>query len=331
MPQPASAKLRFAVVGCGRMGRHHGRHLLQDGRGDIVAVFDPARNMAERLCADLRIQPRIVPSFDDLLAASEIDAVILCAPTGLHYHQAKASLAKGWHVLCEKPLANSRPEILELIDLGRAAARQGLVFSIGYQRRYWTGYRTLKRELASRKWGPVRAVAMHIMEDWQRTISGTWRDDPEQNPGGFIGDAGSHKIDMIFHLTALAPREVFARTWKCGSRVEIVASVSAVLEDDVPCTLNFLGHARHLGEDVSLHCAEADLLLRQERLWIARQGCLEPLPMDEPDSNPVSALLDAIQGKAPNLCPADCALPVYDFTQAIFRSAATGANVDCGS
>ena len=344
------------------MGRHHAEHLLKDGRGEIVVAYDPAPSLAERLVAsvsrDAERNARVgaglltappaategLPNggvrrpapkglrvaanrFEDLLSRDDIDAVILCTPTGLHYQQAKACLERGWHVLCEKPLANSRNEILELMQLGQQAQQRGQVFSIGYQRRYWSGFRTLKREIFSGKWGPIRAVAGHAMEAWQRTITGTWRDDPAQNPGGFIGDAGSHKIDMLFHLTGLPPREVFARTWRCGSQVEIVAGVSARLGDDAACTMDFVGLAHHLGEDLSLHCAEADLLLRREELWIGRAGKLERLAADEPDSNPVSGLLDAIQGIAPNQCPPECALPVFDFTQAVFRSAATGENV----
>lgn len=309
------------------MGRHHSEHLLKDGRGIVTAVFDPDQSVAERLCADLKLSAAVVMSFDDLLTRSEIDAVILCTPTGLHYRQSKACLAKGWHVLCEKPLANSRADILELIELAAAAEKRRQIFSIGYQRRYWSGFRTLRREIQSGKWGPVRAFATHSVEAWQRTIAGAWRDDPRQNPGGFIGDAGSHKIDMLFHLTGLPPREVFARTWRSGSQVEIVASVSAVLGDDVSCTLDFIGNAQYLGEDVSVHCAEADLLLRRDQLWIGRAGKLESLAITEPDSNPVSGLIDTIMEIAPNHCPAECALPVFDFTQAVFRSAETGENV----
>ncbi len=323
----SSSKLRFAIVGCGRMGRHHGEQLLRDGRGVITAVFDPVRPLAEKLNEDLQLGAEIAASYEKLLERTDVDAVILCTPTGLHHLQGTAALERGWHVLCEKPLANTRSDILELIARGEQARQQGQIFSLGYQRRYWSGFRTLRREISSGNWGPVRAITTHAVEAWQRTIGGTWRDDPQQNPGGFIGDAGSHKIDMLFHLTGLAPREVFARTWQCGSQVEIVASVSAVLGDDVPCTLDFIGRAQFLGEDVSVHCEEADLLLRHDRLWIGRNNQLEPLAMDEANSNPVSGLIDAIAGAAPNRCPPECALPVFDFTQAIFRSAASGENV----
>lgn len=319
--------IRFAIVGCGRMGWHHAEQLRADGRGVVTAVFDPNQSVAEQLCRELQLSAAIVPTFDELLSRDDIDAAILCTPTGFHFPQATPCLERGWHVLCEKPLANSREEILELIRRGLESAQRKRIFAIGYQRRYWSGFRTLKREIASGRWGRVRAVQTHAVEFWQKSIAGTWRDDPAQNPGGYIGDAGSHKLDMIFHLTGLTPSEVFARTWKCGSGVEIVASVSAVLGDDVSCTVDFLGHAQHLSEDVSIHCERADLLLRHDKLWIARDGKLEPLPADEPDSSPISGLIDAILGIAPNLCPPECALPVFDFTRAIFRSAQTGENV----
>ncbi len=322
-----ASPLRFAIAGCGRMGRHHAEHLYKDGRGIVTAVFDSHAETAQRLNHELKLGADIAPSFEALAERGDVDVALLCTPTGLHYEQSKICLANGWHVLCEKPLANTRAEILELIDLARAAEQRGQVFSLGYQRRYWSGFRTLRKQIASGVWGPVRAFQTHCVEFWQQSIHGKWRDDPRQNPGGFIGDAGSHKIDMLFHLTGLLPREVFARTWKCGSQVEIVASISAVLGEDIPCTIDFLGRAHHLGEDVSIYCAEADLLVRQDRLWIGHERRLEPLPMTEPDSNPVSGLIDAILGLAPNLCPADAALPVYDFKQAVFRSAGTGENV----
>ncbi|MEZ6046460.1 MAG: hypothetical protein R3C11_12990 [Planctomycetaceae bacterium] len=48
-------------------------------------------------------------------------------------------------------------------------------------------------------------------------------DDPLSNRGGFVGDAGSHKIDCLFYATGLEPVEVLAWTDCCGSKVEITA------------------------------------------------------------------------------------------------------------
>ena len=83
-------------------------------------------------------------------------------------------------------LAESRERTVALLDDAR---RGGPHCSLAYQRRCWSTYRTLKREVESGRWGPVRAVTSHNVENWRQTIAGTWRDDPAANPGGFLGDA----------------------------------------------------------------------------------------------------------------------------------------------
>jgi predicted dehydrogenase len=175
-------------------------------------------------------------------------------------------------------------------------------------------------------------VTAHVSELWQQTIAGTWRDDPAFNPGGFIGDAGSHKIDMVFFVTGLAPREVFAHSDRRGSRVEIVTTLSARLENDVSLSMSFIGDAQHFREDFQVHCAEADLLYRDGKVSIARRNAIEPdasLEL-EPESNPDSAFLDSLAGAAPNFAPAQIALPVWDFTQAVLESARTGRLIRIG-
>ena len=183
----------------------------------------------------------------------------------------------------------------------------------------------LRQLVASGEFGAVRAVMSHNIENWQQTIGGTWRDDPEANPGGFIGDAGSHKIDAVFFVTGLKPREIFARCDRCGSRVEITGSISALLDGAVPLTMDFVGHAQHFSEILTVHCARGDLTLREGEIWIGRDGRAERYPLVQPDCNPVVAFLDSLWQGAGNFAPPECALPVFDFTQAIFASARSGA------
>lgn len=316
--------VRFACVGCGRMGRVHGRLLSQDNRAVILAVCDRDLAAAERLRAELAPQAAVCQQFEDLLPRGDIDAVVICTPTREHYAQVRACLERGWHVLCEKPLAATAEEIQHLITLGQVARTRGLQFSVGYQRRYWGTYRTLRREIQSGRWGPVRAVSLHAVEAWQPTIPGTWRDDPQQNPGGFVGDAGSHKLDILFYLTGLSPREVFARSWRRGSHVEIVLSATVVMGEDVPVTIELVGDGHHLGETWALHCAEADLLLQQNQLWVGRHERLEPQPVQEPHTEPIFGFVESILSRAENLAPPECAWPVFQLTQALLESSRTG-------
>ena len=228
------------------------------------------------------------------------------------------------HVLCEKPLAETRERIVQLIEDVRAG---GPELAVAYQRRGWPAYRTLRREVQSGRHGPVRSLTAHVTERWQQTIAGTWRDDPAFNPGGYIGDAGSHKIDMVFYVTGLAPREVFAHSDKRGMRVEIVTTLSARLENDVALSMNFVGDSQHYREDFQVHCAEADLIYREGVVSIARNNKIERIAELEPESNPNAAFMDLLTGKRPNYCwrrwPCRCGIS----RQAILESTRTGSVV----
>lgn len=303
------------------MGRLHCERLQSDGRGHAVAAFDIDPAAAQSLRSGPAPGVEIFRRFEDLVEHAAIDAAVICTPTGLHFEQASAFLARGIPVLCEKPLARTRDEIVRLIA---DADRGGVPLSVAYQRRSWGAYRTMRRLVQSGEFGPVRAVVSYNVEDWQQTIAGTWRDDPESNPAGFIGDAGSHKIDAVFFVTGLEPTEVFARCDRCGSRVEVTASVSALLSGNVPLTMDFVGQAQRFGEMLAVHCAEADLTLRDGELWLAQRGRTERIPVAEADSSPISAFLNLVLQGEENVAPPECALPVLDFTRAIVESSRTG-------
>jgi predicted dehydrogenase len=318
------AKLRLALIGCGRIARLHCERVVAEGRAEISVLFDPDPAAAQSLRNGPAERAVVCSDFDALFAGARFDAAVVASPTHLHFEQASALLERGIPVLCEKPLARTRQEVVDLIELSR---NTGVRLSVAYQRRMWATYRALRRLVRSGEFGPVRAVLSHNVENWQSTIAGTWRDDPQMNPGGFVGDAGSHKIDAVFYTTGLGPTEVFARTERCGSRVEITASVSGLLSGGVPLTMDFVGHGQYLGEWLSVHCAAADLILRDGELWLARGGQAERLPIAETDSNPIAAFLDAMLTGAENFAPPDCALPVFDFTQGLLRSAREGRSV----
>ena len=321
------AEFRLALVGCGQIGRLHAERIVADGRARIVALCDPLPANAARLRDEFARDAQLFTSIDELLAGCAFETAVVCTPTNQHFEQVRLLRERNIHVLCEKPLAESRQRIVQLID----EARNGTpALTVAYQRRCWSVYRTLRREVQSRRHGPVRSVTSHVAERWQQTIAGTWRDDPAFNPGGFIGDAGSHKIDIVFFVTGLAPREVFAHSDRRGSRVEIVTTLSARLENDVAMAMNFIGDAQHFREDFQVHCAEADLVYRDGAIFIARQNKVERLVDLEPETNPNAAFVDLLTGKAENFAPASVALPVWDFTQAVLESARTGRLIRLG-
>ncbi|MGE5192733.1 MAG: Gfo/Idh/MocA family protein [Deltaproteobacteria bacterium] len=324
----SAGEIRLALIGCGQIGRLHARRIVADGRAKVVALCDPLAANAARLQAEFAGDARLFTDIRDMAAACPLDAAVVCTPTHQHFDHVRLLRERAIPVLCEKPLADSRPRIVQLIE-ETAAGRPPL--SVAYQRRCWAAYRTLRREVESERHGPVRSLTAHVSERWQQTIAGSWRDDPAFNPGGFIGDAGSHKIDMVFFVTGLAPREVFAHSDRRGSRVEIVTTLTARLENDVALSMSFIGDAQHFREDFQVHCAEADLVYRDGIVSIARNNRIEKVADLEPESNPNAAFLDLLAGTSPNFAPAAVALPVWDFTHAILESARSGKAIQIGA
>ncbi|MBM79266.1 MAG: hypothetical protein CMJ78_01575 [Planctomycetaceae bacterium] len=319
-----SDTLRVAVVGCGRMGLAHCRRLYEDPRSEIVALTDQTREVAVDLGQRFTPNAVVYDSVDQLFASAEADAAVICTPTAFHHKHIGKARRRGWHVLCEKPLCDRRDDLLELLDL--TDDQNGPLLMVGYQRRFWSTYRRIRAEITSGRLGQVKSITSTNTERWQQTIQGTWRDDPLINVGGFIGDAGSHKIDAIFYTTGLLPKNVYAVTDRWDSNVEIQCMATAELDEGVPLQLNLIGNSQTFVEDLHIHCEEADILLRQGQLLIGRNNRFEELQVDRTEigpesvSNPISGFLNTLFNGAENLAPASCALPVFDFTQAILES-----------
>lgn len=318
-----SNPVRLALIGCGQIARLHATRLAADGRAVWSVLYDPFPESARKIQAEFAPEAHLSPSFEDVLARPDIDAVVICTPTHLHYEQVRACRDQGWPVLCEKPLADTHERIERLIA---EAESGGPLLSVAYQRRYQSPYRTMRREIQSGAWGRVLAVTSHNCEYWEQSqaLPNTWRNDPTQNPGGYIGDAGSHKLDIIFSITGLQPTEVFAHSDRGRRQVEIITTVSAKLNGDVPLGMTFLGNAHHFAESLHIVCEKADFKLQGEQLYRGQNNSLELITAMEPESNPITGFLNNLLSGAPNVAPADCARPVFAFTQAVLQSARTG-------
>jgi predicted dehydrogenase len=351
--------MRVLIVGCGGIAPFHLEPLSRDLRAKIVALCDPIADHREQV--RLRFAPDAIVG-DDLVSVierSEPDAAVVLSPTQRHFEHVSQLLERGIPTLCEKPLAESRARIAGLVELSRTG---GVPLAIAYQRRTFSTYRTLRREVLSGRWGRVRSVTSLSFERWIQVYGKTWRDDPAYNPGGFVGDAGSHKVDMLFFTTGLSPRQVTAHSQRRGHGVDVVTNAVGVLGEDASLAMVSVGDASHYREELTIHLDEADFLIRDGKLLLARNNRIEevrgigtgeatpttwagagsphardrvadgndsmvPLVL-EPESCPTIAFLDHLLAGAPNVAPAEIALPVWDFTAALMRSAREGRTVE---
>jgi predicted dehydrogenase len=192
------ADIRAAVIGTGFIGTVHVEELRRIGvqvRG--VLGTTPARGAAR---AEALGVGHAYPSLDAILADPDVDVVHVTSPNHLHVPQARAILAAGKHVICEKPLAMTAAESAGLVD---DAARSGLVNAVNFNIRFYPLHQHVREFVAGGGLGDVRFVTGHYFQDWLLLDTDwNWRLEPDK--GGnlrAVGDIGSHWIDLVQFLT----------------------------------------------------------------------------------------------------------------------------------
>ena len=132
--------LSVGVIGLGVMGAEHLRLLREETAGvQVTAICDADPDRAARLTEDASL-------FADpmaLIASDKVEAVVVASPDATHADLALACLAAGKHALCEKPLATSAAEALQVVDAEVALGRR--LLQIGYMRRFDPAYVEMKR------------------------------------------------------------------------------------------------------------------------------------------------------------------------------------------
>jgi predicted dehydrogenase len=218
-------RIRLGMVGGGPgafIGAVHRIAARMDDHYELVAAAlssDAARSRAA--AQDLYIAAdRAYGSYTEMANAEakrpdRIEAVSIVTPNNMHYPMAKAFLEAGIHVICDKPLATT---VQEALDLAAIVRRTGLIFGLTHN---YTGYpmvRQARQMIADGQLGKVRVVQVEYAQDWLATPLETtgqkqaaWRTDPAQSgPGGSLGDIGTHAYNITCFVTGLHCREVAA-------------------------------------------------------------------------------------------------------------------------
>jgi predicted dehydrogenase len=319
-------KLRIGLIGCGVVGRRHAEELRNDSRVEIAVCCDPVLQAGERLRDECAPRAAVETDVSHALGDHPLHAVIIGSPTPAHHDHCCRAFERGLDALCEKPLASRREDIVDLIERSK---RSGRLLMVGYQRRYRAPYATARRELTERTswYGPLKQVHVYVCERWQQTIHGTWRDDPQVG-AGYFGDAGSHQIDIVNFVTGERPCSVFVHSERRGSHVEITTQVMARLTNGAGLFAHFVGDANHWHEDIYFHCRDADLLLRNEKLFRAKDNQVEEITDLVPENSPDRAFADALLDGKPIVSPPEIALPMHDWTEGVLQSARDGRWTD---
>jgi predicted dehydrogenase len=158
---------------------------------------------------------KLYRSVDDLLAAKEIQLIVINTPTHLHFEHTKAALLAGKNVVVEKPFTITVKEAEELNEL---AQKKNLFISIYQNRRYDGDYRAVKNIVDQKLLGELREV--EIRYDRYRPVYGGKPHKEGELPGaGIIYDLSPHLVDQALQLFG-CPDALFADSWKMRDDVQ---------------------------------------------------------------------------------------------------------------
>lgn len=117
-----STKLRWGILGTGNIAGQFCAGMAESTRGVAAAVGSRDLTTARAFAQTYGI-PRAFGSYEELIAAEEVDAVYLTLPNSLHCRWTVAALQAGKHVLCEKPIATTAAEAEAMFDAAGRAER----------------------------------------------------------------------------------------------------------------------------------------------------------------------------------------------------------------
>jgi predicted dehydrogenase len=281
MPQA----LRAGVVGAGFIAAVHARSARLAGArlaGVSASTAQRAAEAATALRADHAYR-----SSEDLVSSPDIDVVHICAPNHLHAPLAKAALAAGKHVVCEKPLALDAESAAEVVDAARAARR---VAAVPFVYRFYPTVREARERVRSGATGRVNLVHGTYLQDWLlHPGDDNWRVDTALGGASrAFADIGSHWCDLAefvtgHRITRLAarmttavperPRSSSRKAFESGNGSGEVRAV----ETEDAAIVQFETDRGAIGTTVISQISAG----RKNRLWLEVDGAEEALTFDQ--------------------------------------------------
>jgi UDP-N-acetyl-2-amino-2-deoxyglucuronate dehydrogenase len=219
-------KIRFALVGCGRISQNHiGAITAHADRCELVDVCDDQSGALAAVVAKTGAQGHA--SLTELLMSTTADCVILSSPSGLHAAQAIQVAQAKRHVMTEKPMATRWQDGLAMV---RACDVAGVRLFVVKQNRRNRTLQLLKKAIEAGRFGRIYMVTINVF--WSRPQSyydsSKWRGTWEFDGGAFMNQA-SHYVDLLDWL--IGPVEsVMAYTGTLARVIEVEDTGVAALK-----------------------------------------------------------------------------------------------------
>ena len=204
---------KVAILGFGFMGMTHTESILRNSELDLVAIVDknpkaveekllsPTGNFATTTFSQDKLNKiKRYSSLDDCLEFEELDAVLICVHTDLHYEMTKRVLLHGKHVFLEKPFCLDMHQAEELVALAREKER---ILMIGHVVRFMPPYQKLKEFVTNGQFGALKFLSLSRysgVPSWGEWVE---RRTSFGSTGGALFDLLIHDIDFANYMLGI--------------------------------------------------------------------------------------------------------------------------------
>lgn len=202
--------IRVGVIGLGRSGWEiHCSFLSKAKQFQLAAVCDQSPERLKQ--AGELFNTKTYSSAQELISDSDIELVVVSAPSHLHKSLALAVLAAGKHVIVEKPMSTTLADADEMLD---AAEKSGRVLTVFHNRRWDRDYLMIKKFFQEGRFGSLFSIDSRVMTfgpEWStygvKEYDPQWRTKAAYG-GGFLADWGPHLVDQCLDLSCEWPKSV---------------------------------------------------------------------------------------------------------------------------
>jgi len=235
--------LHFAVIGGGSIGTRHAKNLIT--LGQQVRIIESYPPQADILTTQgFTVYTDIADAF-----TAEVDAVLICSPTVLHFEHLQAAIAHSKHVFVEKPIAQTLDGVQTLID---DATQKKLISLVGFNMRFRDGFKRAQQMVIDGKIGKplaARANVSYYLPHYHPDKDYRQRYQAQKKLGGGVVLDDIHELDYLTVLFGKV-KEVFAYVETLSDLeidVEDYAGVMMKHESGVITQLqmDFLQHVYH--------------------------------------------------------------------------------------
>jgi N-acyl homoserine lactone hydrolase len=275
-------KIKYAIVGCGKVAKVHLYHMMERKDTQIVALVDVNLHSCENIYKSYKDlggknKINIYSNYEEMLSKEKLDAVFICTPHGLHEKQITQAAEKKIHILSEKPIATSLEGAKKVVE---TCERNNVILATMLARRLFNNTRAVGGILKKDNPLILRCDYSLKVNKSMEYYKG-WRGQKSLTGGGVLMCQALHDIDRMVFLFG-KPKVIHA---KMGSKREIEVEDWAEVELEFPngikstLTANTFSQEGWVG-DTSIITERGEILLSSQYTYKWPFGENPPVDLD---------------------------------------------------